>query len=436
MANIEELLDREKKRMDNLAVPDDIEERLRSTLENIPKKRSKIRLKVASVILVFLLLTLSYNMDTLAYYGKQLIGFENVMTGTLQELNEMGKGQIINQSHTFNNGVKITLDGIMLDDNNMVVFYTIHSPQGNVMDVDSDLRVSLTGAGNRIFTFGGQGQANEDLTEMKWVVSTHRVPSFYERTLNFKAELKQTRESASIKFKLNRNQAVGKSLKIPINKKIDLGQRSIKLQSLTASTITTILKGQIQDTVELGLDYINKNRFRPEKLEISLIADGKEIDWQGSGMSTDMKGINFDITYDTLPKDTKELQLKLISFGGDHDTNESIKLEKGRTNKFEVLGQEIKIENVYDSGGNTYITFTTEENVILSKVYLNIDGERKNLQETIPGKSEKISADNQGNAIIYYTRTMRFEGTGEELELDIQRIRYTSDYDIIIWTSI
>jgi hypothetical protein len=107
-------------------------------------------------------------------------------------------------------------------------------------------------------------------------------------------------------------------------------------------------------------------------------------------MSTDLKGFDFDMTYDALPKDARELQLKLISFGGDHDTDKSVKLEKGKTNKFEVLGQEIEIENVYESDGNTYITFTTEENVILSKVYLNIDGERKNLQETIPGESAKV----------------------------------------------
>jgi hypothetical protein len=151
-------------------------------------------------------------------------------------------------------------------------------------------------------------------------------------------------------------------------------------------------------------------------------------------MTTDLRGIHFDITYDALPKDVKELQLKLISFGGDHDTDESVKLEKGKTNKFEVLGQEIEIENVYESDGSTYITFTTEENVLLSKVYLNIDGERKNLQETIPGESEKIIADDEKNAIIYYTRTMRFEGTGEELELNIEKIRYSENYDMIIWT--
>jgi hypothetical protein len=71
----------------------------------------------------------------------------------------------------------------------------------------------------------------------------------------------------------------------------------------------------------------------------------------------------------------------------------------------------------------------------LSKVYLIIDGERKNLQETIPGESEKVIADDEKRAIIYYTRTMRFEGTGEELGLNIERIRYTKDYDLLIWGS-
>jgi hypothetical protein len=29
---------------------------------------------------------------------------------------------------------------------------------------------------------------------------------------------------------------------------------------------------------------------------------------------------------------------------------------------------------------------------------------------------------------------MRFEGTGEELEINIKKIRYSQKYDMIIWT--
>ena len=440
---LQRLLEQEKQRIADLDVPQEMEARLKEALAEAPQRTSRrkspfsIRLKVAAAIL--LVFFFSYNLDTFAYYGKQLLGYENVMNGTLQQLNEMGKGQIINKSHTFQNGVKVILDGVMLDDNNLVLFYTIQDPAGHVMDVYQDLRVSLTGFAGRFFTFGGHGEANEDMTEMKWVLSTHEMPRFYEKTFHFKAELRQEElrqepaENATISFKLNRNQAVGKSLKIPISRKIELDRRGIKLQSLIASPITTVLKGQIQDTLELGLDYITGNRFRPEKLEIALIADGKEIPLQGSNMSTDIGGINFSMTFDALPKDTKELELRLISFGGDHDVSKSVKLAKGQTDKFEVLGQEIRIEKVYESDGSTYITFTTEEGVVLSKVSLNIDGERKNLRETIPGDLVKTLDPDQEKAIIYYTRTMRFEGTGQELELNIERIRYTKDYNMLIW---
>lgn len=44
-------------------------------------------------------------MDTLAFYGKKLIGYESVMNGTLKELNQLGKGQIIGKSHTFSRGI-------------------------------------------------------------------------------------------------------------------------------------------------------------------------------------------------------------------------------------------------------------------------------------------------------------------------------------------
>ncbi|NLP44165.1 MAG: DUF4179 domain-containing protein, partial [Peptococcaceae bacterium] len=144
---VEELLEQEKQRIGNLAVPAEMEDRLKAALAKVPQKnpqrKSNFKLKVAAAILVFFLF--SYNLDTFAYYGKQLIGYEKVMNGTLQELNEMGKGQSINKSHTFPNGVKVILDGIMLDDNNLVLFYRIQDPAGKVMEVYSDLRVSLTG---------------------------------------------------------------------------------------------------------------------------------------------------------------------------------------------------------------------------------------------------------------------------------------------------
>jgi len=434
MTKLEKLLNNEKVELDKIEVPDDLESKLRNTLNNIPvKKRRSIRGRVAAMIIVVLLL--GYNLDTLAFYGKKIIGYDNIMHGTLQELNESGKGQSINKSYMFNNGIEVILDGVMLDDNNMVMFYTIKDPTGNVQDSNFNLRVNAYGFGGKIYTHGGFGQSNEEGTEQKWIIRTHESPRFYERNITLRLDFinNGVGEQGEIKFKLDRSQAVGKSLRIPINKHVNIDHRSFKIQSLVASPTSTVIKGQIQDIVELGIDYINNDRFRPGEIDILLLANGKEVPINGSGMSTDMKGINFYITYDALPVNTEELELKLVLFGGDHDANELVDLVKGETKKIMVLNQDISIDEVYEDGNNTYITITTEEDTALSRVYLIIDGVKVELKETEPGVYDKI--EDKENVMIKYTRTLRFEGKGENLALDIQRIRYNKAYDKLIYST-
>lgn len=435
MTKMDKLLIEEKDKLNKLEIPDDIESKLRDTLNNIPDlKKKSFRGRVAAILIIVLLM--SYNIDTLAYYGKKLIGYENVMSGTLQELNELGKGQSINKSYTFKNGVEALLDGVMLDDNNMVVFYTIKAPNKDVMEAFDNMgRTSITGFLGKEYIFNGAGEANKDMKEMKWVLNTHETPKFYDRTMKFNMNYEHedgSFEQGEIVFKLDRNQAVGKSLKVAINEKIKLDNNNIVIQSLVASPTMTVIKGQIQNIIELGIDYISKDRYRTGEINIVLLADGKEVPIHGSGMSTNMKGITFDITYDALPKETKNLELKLLSFGGDYDVKEeAIELVVGETRDISILGQDIEINKVYEEGDNTYITFTTQESTALSRVYLNIDGEKFELQDTIPGESEKVV---EGDFVkIYYTRTMRFNGTGEKLELDIQRIRYNKEYDKTIY---
>lgn len=351
MNNIEKLLNEEKKKLDKLKVPMDMETRLRTSLEEVPKiKKKNIKLRVASLILAVILL--GYNMDTLAFYGKKLVGYENIMSGTLKELNELGKGQRIDKSYTFKNGIKVTLDAIMLDDNNMVVFYTIYSPDGNVKDVDSNMgMLRVVGFGGRGFSSGGSGITNKEETEMKWVISIHNPPLFFEKS--FKLEAYYTHEDGDVEygeipFKIDRSQAVGKSIKVNINKSIELGNRNIKIKSLVASPTSTVIKGQTQNILELGLDTINKNRLRPENIELKLIADGKEVEKLGGGMSTDYKGSTFDTRFDALPPNTKDIQLQLISFSGDFDVDEKIELNIGQTKDMEILEQNIRIEDVYE----------------------------------------------------------------------------------------
>lgn len=79
----------------------------------------------------------------------------------------------------------------------------------------------------------------------------------------------------------------------------------------------------------------------------------------------------------------------------------------------------IKIDKIYETNGNTYITISTDPDVILTKVNMIIDG------KTIPlNKTNK-----ENNTKNSYTRTLEFMGTGSNLELNIQRMVYRTNYN-------
>lgn len=432
MDNIERILSEGKNELDNLKLPEDIESRLRDALSNVPNKKKRVGFKGKVAVLIIVTFLIGYHVDTLAYYAKRLIGYDNVMNGTLQELNELGKRQVIDESYTFKNGVKITLDGIMLDDNNLIAFYTIYDPSGNVQEAYSDLSIhQIEGVFGKTYNYSGHGEASEDGKEMKWVITCDK-PRFYERKMKLKMSSYKMREMGEVKFTLDRNQAMGHSLKIPINKEIEIDGRKIKIESLVASPTSTVIKGRIQSIIEIGVDEIKGERFMPGSIELGLIADGKEVQIQGSGISTDMKGSQFDISYDVLPGETSNIEIVLKFFGGNHDVNELIELKKGRINKdIKVLEQDMRINEIYELEGNTYINITTDESLALSKVLLNIDGEKIEAGKTIPGDYEKIVEGE--NVKINYTRTIEFNGIGEGLELDIQRITYNKSYDKVVY---
>ncbi|KGK85816.1 DUF4179 domain-containing protein [Clostridium sp. HMP27] len=427
MNKIEEILKGKKLQIEGLEVPNELEERLRGTLDKVEIKRknkSKLIVKIASLIIAVLLI--GYNGDTLAFYGKKLIGFDEVMTDTLKDLNDMGKGQIIDKSYTFKNGVKVTLDGIMLDDNQLLMFYTIKDPKGNVDKIDIEHNPYIKGLVGTYHMGNGEGRRNEENTEIRWKAQ-YDTPYFFEKTLDWRFTLAEgnERENGEIKFVLDRNKAMGSSLKKTLNKSIKIDQGEIDFHSIVASPTTTYINGEIQSLFELAKDELLGEGFRPAELDIRLIANGEEVQMQSAGMSTDMKGITFNNNFDALPKELKTLQIKLVSFGSNSRVNEKMELSKDQKDKVvQILGQNVKINDVYDKDGKTYVTITTEEDVVLSEVYIIIDEKRVQLKETSQGNRDKKT-----DGTISYTRTLCFEGSGDKLTLEVKGIKYNKIYN-------
>lgn len=430
MPEIENMLKKQGKEFNHIEPPPEMEERLRTALESTAKRKHprKMWFPKAAVVIIALFL-FGYQFDTFAYYGKKLLGYDQVLTGTLKELNELGKGQSIGKSYTFKNGVSVTLDGIMLDDNQMLVFYTVKDPRGQMDESDFLIPMSLKGLFKEYQMQSSQGDMNEEKTEMKNMFQ-FQPPLFFERklTLSFSLEENNQREFGEIPFSLDWDKAMGHSIRKPLRNVLAVDGIKIRFDSLTASPTTTVIKGQIQSIWELAQDKMKGERIRPENMGLKLLANGKEVPGQSSGMRTDMKGITFHQEFDALPRDLQELQLQLVSFAADHDVHEQVELNIKETEKsLEILGQKIVINEVFHKNGDTFIKITTEENVLFTQIDLIIDNKKADLIETTSDQYDK-----KPDGTILHTRILHFPGSGSKLELDIKSMKYEKKYDLTI----
>ena len=426
MDNIEKLLNENKNDLDRLKIPKDMESRLRNTLDNAPNKNRKTNMRVKIAALIIAVMIIGYNVDTFAYYAKQLIGYENIMGGTLRELNKLGKGQIIDKSYTLGNGVVVTLDGVMLDDNNLVTFYSIKDPLGNMDYSENHLNINIEDQFGKSYNRTGTGQINKDKTEMNWVM-TCRAPGFFKKSMKLKVYSTNMDEIGEIKFKLDRNKALGSSIEIRIDKEIEIDKTKIKIESLMISPMSTRLKGQFENLSQAQTDYIQGEGF-VDVFELAVIADEKEVNLTGRNMLNSQG----NVFYDALPIDLNDIEIKLISLGESYNINKKIEITKGHRD-IDISTPEVNvtINKAYELEGNTFIDITTDKSLILNKVFLDIDGRIVPAEESTSVRSFRVFEN--GKYVDKYTRAVKFNGIGEKLELDIQSVRYKKIYDKIIY---
>lgn len=324
----------------------------------------------------------------------------------------------------------------------MVMFYSLYSAKGKIDDEFQKMSiVNIKSRVNAYYEYGSQGVANEDETEMKFVLSISSSPKFFEKKIDIEISYDHEEgktEFAEISFELDRDKALKKGIKIDIEKTINLDGKQIKIKTLVASPTSTVIKGQIQNIIELGLDYIKNDRMKVEYIDMILIVNGKEMPVESSSMSTNLKGTNFELWFNALPEKMNDLELKIVTLTGDFNVEEKIPLEKGKSKEFKISGEDIKIEDVYEEEKNTFIVLTTDEETRLQKVNLNIDGKKVALEETIDGDygegfNELQEFDDEENFKYRYTRTLKFNGDGEKLSLEIDKISYKKAYDKIVY---
>lgn len=423
MDKIEKLLAKEKIKYDEIKTPDCIDDRLRKVLYNKTNKgKKKSLVLIATIVILFSFV--SYNYDAIAYYGKKILGYDMVMNDTLNNLNNLGKGQEINKSYQFANGITVTLDGIMVDDNSLIAFYTIKKEDGNVDKINM-FPIRIKGFREYI-NRSGQGEMNEEKTEIKWVAEFD-TPSFFEKNLRFCTAIPEghTLEEGEIKFTLNRKKAMGYMIKEDINESVEVGKNIVHLDNITATATSTVIKGSINNLIQYLKEINKEDRTFHIGIELALFADGKEIKKMGSGISSGNKGITFEQRFDALPNNTQVLDIKIKNMSIRKKVNKVINLNTDLKNQKEKIeGQSIIIKEVTCDKDSTNITVSTKEHVGIYKLKVLHDNGEAVFDKITKKQYDKIPGEG-----ILYERTFKFAGTGENMKLQIGEIIYTEDFD-------
>ncbi|WP_102261072.1 DUF4179 domain-containing protein [Mesobacillus jeotgali] len=411
MKEIEERLNEEKQRMASMTAPADFKNRLRSALDATPARKHKRRkpyvLMAAVSVLCFMLV--SYNYNAVAFYGKKIFGFEEIMTGTMKDLNDKGMGQIIDKKTTLSDGTELTIDGIMTDANQLVMYYTLSNPQG-VGDLWGDVfnPDKITGFFTNARAGGGMAKVNDSGTEIKGTTYFDPVSPFSKKlTLHFWQGVKNVERS--ITFPYDPNKAMQTQIKQSINEAVKVDQGKVTFKTITATPTSTVIEGK------MNVDNFDRIHFGFEG--VKLIANGNSVDNLGSGVS----GSKFDLRFDGLPQELYSLELAFSEFVGYQKLAELIPLSDDTHHDLE--GKDLWIKRVVTTERGVEITIETDDNLLLDDVSIQNGDKVTPLKTTINQRLEK--------KVDRFTseRTMVFDTNSMPDNLLIEGIHYVKKYN-------
>ncbi len=411
-----------------IKTPDYLEAHLMETLREKKKKNRIISSgyhKIAAVLICIFLL--SYNFDALAYYSKKLTNYEDLSTHSVNQLIKDGEGQMIDSSFVFSDGNVLTLEGIMLDESQLIAFYSLQFNNGDTITPDYFDYLKTAKIKGYLFDYefhGGSGLLEEDQNKIL-LQYEYDTPMFFEKYMTFTAFYSPTNETAKISFELDRSKALKTIYKSKINKSVEAENKEVIISDIVATQTKTVVNGQIQTIIELIIDVLNTTRMRPQEINISLIADGYSLSTLGRGISSDRKGITFDVEFEAIPENTKALDIVINEIVADYDIDVSIPMDYDiKEQDYYIHGEKITIDYIEKKNNKTYITFTSLHTTFLSNVVMVSDNQTFQLNNT-----NDVDYIKNDIGEFLHQRTMVFDNTVEEWQLNIQSISHLTKID-------
>ncbi|MBD7984153.1 DUF4179 domain-containing protein [Sporosarcina sp. Sa2YVA2] len=413
MTELEKRLAEEKKRQNDVKAPVELEGRLRMALEKVPERKPKTAPKWIAVIAAIVFLSVvSYNYNAFAYYGKMLLGFDDIMTGTLSDLNDAGLGQTIDATVLLEDGSQLQLEGMYSDKSQFVLYYTYSNPDG--VDLNPPYSFwNITGVLTKSFAVSGTWSMNDEETKLTGMQSFDAVSPFAKSlTLHLLEEVDegQAMKEHEISFPFNPNEAMVTEWKQSIKKTVQVDQGTIRFDAITATPSRTTVTGK--------LNVDNYDRYPGAFEGIQLLADGKPIDNQGAGVSSSWKGSTFNLNFDALPEGVKSLELVVQTFVGYMDVDATVPLTGLNEDPTLIHEKELFVRKVEMTEKGIQVTIATADDVLLEGVSIQA-GER-----SVPLKTLL----RQDHTDDYKERILLFESDEMPDTLHIEGMHYKKNY--------
>jgi hypothetical protein len=418
--DIQKRLAEEKKLINSIQAPEELEMRLRNALNHAPEKTKRNVFNwMATAIALSFIIMMGSQYNAFAYYGKKLLGFDEVLFGTLKELNEKGMGQIIDKKTKLEDGTELIINGIISDSNQLVLYYTLSNPNGIEESTSDHFRLSrITGFLTKSNVGGGTYLINDDGTEIKGTMSFDPVSPFAKNlNLYFWQPLQNDQMiEGNISFPYNPNKAMATELKKPLKKTYKVDRGTISFHSITASPTMTVIKG--------SLNVENFDRVNSALDGIELIANGKPIELMGGGSNSSLTGIKFDIHYDALPKKLDSLELVMKEFVGYQKLDKKISLASISESPIILGGKELWIKKVSTTSQGVELTIATDDDVMLDGVSIQTQKDITPLRTTVNQLHTKLDEKRD-----IKERTLLFDSTTKPEYLLIEGMHYMKSYN-------
>ena len=395
----------EKKReqLQKLQVPEDFEARLRNKLNAAPKKKKRIAPWLISAAVLFLGFAV-INYPALAFYGKTLFGYEEIMSESIQKLNEEGYGQAINEQITLHDGTILTIEGIMADRNQLEMYYHV-TGDGSAFFNEFDFPQITWWTKTYNASHG-----SFDPTQNKGVQAFESVSPFARNiTLHFTYKNQQY----EMKFPYDAGKAIPVTLKEKLNETVEFDFGTITFKTITATKGTTRIEGKLKEDTERNLNYNFSNVY--------LVVDGVELSMDSSGTNGTYipSTYDFHIDYAGLPSTLSSLAIKVDQFKGQERVDSTIPLNIG---KHKLGPIEFDILSIEQNNSKTKIRISSSDDVLFDGVWLMLD------ERGVPLEGSEGYDEREG----VKERTLIFSTVDELKSLYIQNVFYDKDYSQVI----